>query len=386
MLLNRICIGSLFVLLSGCSYITGGSDNSEPPMKLSAIEAEKNFKQVWSTGVGVGDAGQYLQLQPLVLADKIITIDAKGLLQATNITNGALLWKKPLNAQITQGVAGNNEKIFVSTENGNILALSAKDGSQLWQQSLSKNILNNPSYDNNNLYVQTTDGTVYSLAGNDGAVHWEYKMPGPDLTLYSTSSPILWHDLLISGFANGKIVAFNKNNGTPQWDYQIAEPKGPSSIQRMIDVNSKPLIVDGVLYAVSYQGKVVALDLQNGLKKWEHELSSISDMAASKKHLYVSDTDGTVWALNRATGQVLWQQPNLHMRKLSGTNYLDDTILVGDYEGYVHGLSNEHGGFIARIKQSSGGIRVAPIVKDDIIYILDNSGKLAAYKLDKNTA
>jgi outer membrane protein assembly factor BamB len=382
-LLNRIFISSVLVLLSGCSYITGGSDNSEPPTPLSAIQAEKSFKQVWNANVGVGDAGHYLQLQPLVLSDKIITVDAKGLLQATNRENGSVLWKKHLNIRITQGVAGNNDKVFVSTDSGYILALNSKDGSQLWQQSLNKNILNNPYYDDKNVYIQTTDGTIYSLASGDGAINWDYKMTGPDLTLYSTSSPTIWRNLVIAGFSNGKIVAFNKNNGTPQWDYQVSEPKGMSSIQRMNDVSSKPLIIDEMLYAVSYQGKVIALDLQNGVKRWEHDLSSISDMVAGKKHLYVSDTEGTVWALNRATGQVLWQQPNLHMRKLSGTNYINDMILVGDYEGYLHGLSSEHGGFIARIKQSKGGIRVAPIVKDDIIYILDNSGKLAAYKLEQ---
>lgn len=383
MFLNKVST-SLFVLLllSGCNYITGGNDNSDPPMKLSVIQAEKNFKKVWSTNVGVGDAGHYLQLQPLILSDSIITVDAKGLVQATNVSSGAGLWKRSLNLPITQGVAGNDNKIFVSTDTGIILALNPKDGSQLWQYALNKNILNNPLYDDQNLYVQTTDGTLYSLASSDGKINWEYKSTGPDLTLYATSSPILWNNLIITGFANGKIAAFNKNNGTPQWDYQIAESKGPSSIQRMIDVNAKPLISDGVLYAVSYQGKVVALDLISGVKQWERELSSISDMAVSKKYLYISDTEGTVWALNRASGQVLWQQPNLHMRKLSGTNYLDDTIVVGDYDGYLHGLSSEHGGFIARIKLSSSGIRVAPIVKNGIIYILDNSGKLAAYKLD----
>ncbi len=70
------------------------------------------------------------------------------------------------------------------------------------------------------------------------------------------------------------------------------------------------------------------------------------------------------------------------MRELSGTNFLEDTIVVGDYAGYFHGLANNHGGIIARGKLGGSGIRVAPLVKNDIMYILDNSGRLAAYKLE----
>lgn len=372
--------------LSACNYITGGADNSEPPMSLSSIEAEKEFVAVWSSKVGSGNKGQYLHLKPLVLADKVMTVDAEGHLRATNASDGSLIWQKKLNTKITQGVAGSTDKIFISTDNGTILAFSTTNGEKIWQKELNKNILNNPSYDQNNLFVQATDGTLYSLSAKDGKTNWDYKTSVPDLTLYATSSPLVWKDKVITGFANGKLYAFNKYEGTPIWDYQITLPSGQSSIQRMVDISSQPIIRDGYIYAVSYQGNVVALDLDTGNLMWERKLSSISDMAVNTKYLYVSDTEGTVWALNRTSGRVLWKQPNLYMRQLSGTSFIDDTILVGDYEGYVHGLSYEHGGFIARANIGTDGIRVAPIVKNGIIYILDNSGKLAAYKLSSKTA
>lgn len=381
---KKITLGVMLasiISLPACNYITGGSDNSEPPMSLSDINAEKKFVKLWDAHVGKGAEGQYLKLTPLLLTNKIITVDSTGYLQATNAQNGAVLWKKNLNQKITQGVAGNESKIFVSSYDGNVIALAANDGKQLWQKTLDRNILNNPYVDSKYLYIQSTDGTLYSLNASSGELDWEYKMAVPDLTLYSTSSPMVWKDVVIAGFSSGKIVAFDKNTGMPRWDYQIAEAKGQSSLQRMVDINADPIIKDGYLYAVSYQGRIVALDLITGREQWQHDLSSISNMAINDKYLYVSDTEGTVWSLNKLNGRVLWKQPKLYMREISGTNFIDDTIVVGDFEGYLHGLAREHGDFIARTNLANSGIRVAPLVKNGIIYVLDNSGKLAAFKL-----
>ena len=390
MLRNKInalgCLALLGIItLSGCNYFTGGSDNSEPPMKLTSITAENSFKQLWKVNVGKGDDGKYLKLKPLLVDEKIFTVDSNGWLQARNSNDSSLIWQKKLNHKITQGVAGDKNKLFITTSIGEVLSLNALDGAELWRKNLSKNILNNPGLHSDALYVQATDGTLYSLNATTGKLNWEYKVLIPDLTLYSTSSPLVWKDTVLAGFSSGKIVAFDNKSGLPKWDHQITDAIGHSSLQRMIDVSADPIVVDNTLYAVSYQGKIIALDLANGRKIWERELSAISNITTHQSSLFVSDTDGTVWALNRSNGDILWKQDKLHMRQLSGTSYMDNTIIVGDYEGYLHGLSEKHGEFTARTKLSSGSIRVAPLIKHDIIYILDNKGNLAAYQLNKST-
>ncbi len=369
------------ISLNGCSYITGGTDNSEPPKPLVKIKPEKKFVKLWSDKVGGGDYTDNLSLTPLVLDNKIITVDARGSIQARDINTGKIIWRNKLNQKVSAGVTGSEEKIFIGLANGVLLALDTYKGAKLWEQKLDKNILNNPYFDGSNVYLQTTDGTLSSLSGSTGALNWEYKVLIPDLTLYATSSPTVWHNSVIAGFANGKIMSFNKTNGSIEWDYQVAVPVGRSSIQRMVDIIAKPEIHNGVLYAVSYQGSMVALDLNNGSELWKFNVSSIDNFTVNDDYIYISDTEGTVWALNKDNGRVSWQQPNLHMREISGTAYTDNTVLVGDYAGYFHGLADNNGSFVARTKLGASGIRVAPQVKDGIIYILDNSGRLAAYKL-----
>lgn len=368
--------------LTACNYITGGKDNSIPPSALTEIKEEMKFTKLWSVKTGKGENGQYLKLKPLLLSNSTITVDATGLLKSHDLSTGKLQWQKDFKQTINQGVSGSNDMIFISTSNGELLAIDPTDGKQIWQKKLVKNILNNPAVDQKSVYLQTSDGTLYSFNKLSGRENWNYHLPNPDLTLYTTSSPIVWKDLVIAGFASGKLIIFDKANGTPKWNYQIAQPSGNTIIKRMVDIAAEPFVMDNMLYAVTYQGKLKAIDLNTGDISWQYDMSAINNLSANSKYLYVSDAEGKVWALNRQNGRVLWKQDKLYMRDLSGSNYINNIVLVGDYAGYLHGLSTEHGGIIARTKLTNSGIRVAPQVKNGIIYVLDTSGTLAAYKLD----
>jgi len=82
---------------------------------------------------------------------------------------------------------------------------------------------------------------------------------------------------------------------------------------RKLDKSAKgrfePLVVDGVVYAASRAGEVVAIDQQTGKRKWSRKLSMplSSGVGGSDNRLYVSTSNGQIFALNAADGEVLWQ-------------------------------------------------------------------------------
>jgi outer membrane protein assembly factor BamB len=50
--------------------------------------------------------------------------------------------------------------------------------------------------------------------------------------------------------------------------------------------------------------------------------------------------------------------------------------VVGDFEGYLHGLSLEDGSLAARIKLDGGAIRVAPMELNGGLLVLTRGGEL----------
>jgi outer membrane protein assembly factor BamB len=57
-----------------------------------------------------------------------------------------------------------------------------------------------------------------------------------------------------------------------------------------------------------------------------------------------------------------------------------ESIVVGDYDGYVHWLSQEDGRQLARVRVGGDAIRLKPLVIDDIVYVLDEGGTLSALR------
>jgi outer membrane protein assembly factor BamB len=55
-------------------------------------------------------------------------------------------------------------------------------------------------------------------------------------------------------------------------------------------------------------------------------------------------------------------------------------IVVGDFDGYLHWLSQEDGRLLARTRVGSDAIRLKPLVMNDIVFVLDEGGTLSALK------
>ena len=95
----------------------------------------------------------------------------------------------------------------------------------------------------------------------------------------------------------------------------------------------------------------------------------------------MTTSSGEVLNLDTRSGSALWKQDALQYRFLSTPAKQDDTVVVGDFDGYLHWISIESGEIVARARPGKKGIRSAPVVADGIVYALDLDGSLSAYAL-----
>jgi outer membrane protein assembly factor BamB len=123
---------------------------------------------------------------------------------------------------------------------------------------------------------------------------------------------------------------------------------------------------------------VAAAAEDTGVVLWRRELSSHAGLAADWRNVYVTDSKGRVWALDPRNGSALWQQDKLLNRRVTAPAILDDYVLVGDLEGYVHWLSYEDGSFLARQRVSKAAISAAPRVSNGVAYVYADDGVLSA--------
>jgi outer membrane protein assembly factor BamB len=379
---------SLALLLSACSTMAnwtssflGGSDNSEPPAELREITDPIPLKELWSTSVGVGHDKQFVSLVPNVYEEQVFVADRKGRVLALDAETGKKNWQVKTEAAISGGPGVGSGVVLVGTSDAEVLALASDDGSLLWKVEVSSEVLSVPQVDFDKVIVQTADGNITALGLDSGEQLWIHDRSVPVLTLRGSSTPAVEGGLVVAGFANGKLVGLSAEKGFPVWEVSIAIPQGRSEIDRLVDIDGDPIIVGGVVYVTTYQGRIAVIEAQTGNQGWQRDMSSHVGLGVDFSQVYVTDDESNVWALSRSTGASEWRQDELLNRKLTAPEPVDDYVAVGDFEGYVHLLSRYDGRIVARARVDSKGIQEKPLASDGILYVYGNSGKLSAFTL-----
>lgn len=373
---------ALVSLMSGCSMFSSDDDEETKPAALVDITAEQSFDKVWSHGVGNGQGKLYYRIRPAVVGDRIYVAANNGDVEAFDRFTGKSKWDVDVDAKLTAGVGAGGGLVVVATGDGYVLGLNADSGERLWKTSVGSEVLAAPQTDGELVAVVTVDGHLKGLDAKTGTERWRYAATAPALSLRASGAPVIADGVVIAGFANGKVIAVNQENGKPLWEARAAVPKGSSEIERLIDVGADLLVSDKVLYVATYQGLLSAFDVQTGRKQWEREASSYVSLGESYSSLYLADPKGTVTAFGKSEQGVRWEQTALARRQLSGVTAWGDFVAVGDIDGYVHLMAQSDGHFVGREKVDGDGVRVQPIAVDDMLYVFGNGGKIAAYKLE----
>ncbi|MCX7074886.1 MAG: outer membrane protein assembly factor BamB [Methylococcales bacterium] len=368
--------------VSGISdYFSGGEDNAEPPAILTEIASEIEIEKLWSSSTGVGANEQTVKLAPAIYNQKIITADREGLVQARHLVTGDKVWEFETDKKLSGGVGVGTETVILGSSNAEVIALNSDTGEKRWSVKVSSEVLAIPTVEKHIVIVRTTDGTVTALNEQTGAKLWSYEHAVPPLSIRGTGTPIIVADKVIAGYDNGKLVALDLKNGKFAWETTIAIPKGRSEVERLVDLDVDPIEVNDVIYIASYRGGIAAISASDGDGMWRNEnISSYAGLSNDFRYLYLSDAKSNVWQVDQRTGGGLWQQKDLHHRRLTAPATYQNYVVVGDFEGYVHWLSSTDGRQLGRIQVTDSPIENKPVVIDDIVYIYAKDGKLVALK------
>jgi outer membrane protein assembly factor BamB len=386
----RLFLAPVFAIcLSACGAMdtVGGwfsiddDEDLRAPMELEKINQTVNIKKLWSEGVGDGQGKGFYKMRPAIGGEVIYAASAEGEVVAINRSSGKTLWEVELELSLSGGVGIYEDVLFVGTTEGNVLKLDAGSGAILWSSKLQGEVLAAPQGDGRVVVAQTYDGRLQGLDYASGEKLWTHDSNVPVLTVRGTSTPILRGGVVYAGFANGRVLAFDARTGAIKWEARVAIAQGRSEIERIVDVDGAMELIGNELYAASYQGRVVGIDVSNGRKLWQQDISSYAGVGQGFGNIYVSADEGTVTAYLRNGQGVRWEQDALGFRELSRPTPVSSYVAVADFEGVVHLLSQVDGEFVGRVKADGDGVRADMLSDGNILYVYGNSGKLTAYEI-----
>ena len=371
------------VLLSGCGTVKnmfgGGEDNTIPPTPLVEIETLAEIIKLWTKDTGKGSTKQYLKLTPSHIQGKVFVADVRGNLAAIDAISGNTLWENDADLNITGGPGSSETLTLVGSEDGDVLAYASESGEFLWQAKVSSEILAAPQEAYGVVVARTIDGKIFGLDANDGARLWVYDRTVPALTLRGTSNPVITGDVVIAGFDGGRISSIELHTGKLIWETSVSLASGRSQLERMVDIDSEPVVVGNDIYVATFQGRLASVALEDGRITWTRDISSYAGLTVDENNIYITDDQSHIWALERSTGNSVWKQENLFARRATAPATIGELVVVGDLEGYLHWMDKGNGEFVARTQFSKDPIIAPPVAVEDIVYAFSSDGTLGAY-------
>lgn len=374
--MKRLMALGAAALLAACA----AKDNVEPPRALESFPASLSVTRIWNVSVrGAGDVR--VGLQPAVGGDRVFIAGRDGHVVAIGLSDGRQAWSAALRRPLAGGPAFGDGLVVVGGSDGSVTALDANSGSVRWTAQLTGEVLAPPAVARGVVAVRTGDGGLFGLDGADGGVLWSYEQPVPSLSLRGTAGPVVAGDTVIAGFDNGRLAATHLRDGQLAWESAVAVATGRTEVERMVDVNHTPRVIGREVYAVTYQGRIAAVALETGRALWSQEFSSSSGLGAAALGIFATDQHSEVVGFDRLSGSPLWRQASLRARSLTAPTPIRDAVVVGDFDGFLHFLSQDSGELVARARIGNGAIRMAPVVAGDIVIAQTAGGSVTAYRV-----
>lgn len=347
---------------------------------LSEAPSAETLKVVWSAHP-LSKQDRFAKLLPTVSGDTIYTADHAGHVVAMSRSDGKTLWKTKVKPALTAGPALVEGSLIVATDDATVMAINAMTGKIQWESKVPSEVLASPTGQEGIVIAHAIDGSLTALDLKQGNTLWQVEQTVPSLTLHYLSAPVVVGDKVLAGFSSGKLMAFNLHTGLVEWERTITLPRGRSELQRMVDITADPLMTDDTIYVVTYQGKLAAVDIATGALNWDLEISAYQNMAMDAEHIYVTDNNYDLWAIDKYSGATRWKQNALESRYITGPCVMNNRVVVADRGGYLHMLSTDSGHLIDRY-EFNGKIFQNPVTLGRQMLVSNHRGKMAVLTLD----
>jgi outer membrane protein assembly factor BamB len=354
----------------------------DQPAKLTPFAATLRVQRIWDASVDDKKAVELrLGLGIAIDNDRVYAAGHKGDVVAFDLNKGRVQWRTRIKAPLSGGTSAAGDLVMIGSSDGRLFALNSADGKIRWQVRINGEVLAPPAISERLIALRTGDGKLRGLSPADGHELWSTQQQVPRLSLRGTARPVIAGGMVLCGFDNGKVVAVNSSDGSVQWEATVTPPHGRTELERLSDIDSAVLVAGQNVYAVGFQGRVAMLALDTGQVWWAHDLSSYRGMSMDDEALYISTAEGEVVALRARTGAEIWRQSVLLHRGLSTPANVEDALVVGDFQGYLHWLDKSSGALAARV--STGKVRISnvPVVGGNLVVAVNDRGQINAYRV-----
>ncbi|MCX7863568.1 MAG: PQQ-binding-like beta-propeller repeat protein [Novosphingobium sp.] len=353
--------------------------------------------RIWTASVAGSGKKERLAASPVIGEGKLFVMDTKGVVTAFNANTGARLWSRSFEVKgdgatsvFGGGVSYDNGRVYLTTGVGTVAALNANDGSEVWRVKPAGPLRGSPTIAFNAVYVMTQDNHIHALNAADGSPLWSESGSLEQSGVFGVAAPAAGQGTVIAGYSSGELVAYRYENGRQLWSDALARTSISTEVGSLTDVDADPIIDRGQVFALGQGGRMAAYELVSGQRIWELNLAGISTPALAGDWIFTLTDDATLLAIQRGTGKGRWKTQLQQYRKVKKNKKKGQIFWVGPVlAGNRLWLANSEGelvyanpadGSIARFGKLGSPVSLSPVVANQTLYVLEDSGRISAFR------
>jgi outer membrane protein assembly factor BamB len=363
---------------------------------LGHVTLPTTLTQAWSAQIDGGGTRARLASAPVVAGGTLFVIDTSATVHAFNAGTGARLWSVKIGdterdgqrARFGGGVSAEAGMVYAVSGLGDVVALDAATGAVRWSARPSGPLRGAPTLAFGSLFVMGQDNQLFALRASDGTIEWQEAGSVAPSGVFGVAAPAAGQGTIVAGYSSGELNAYRYENGRPLWADALARTSISVSVSTLTDIDADPVIDRGRVYAIGQGGRMAAYELVSGQRIWELNIAGISTPWLAGEWVFVVGDDARVFAIARATGKIRWigqlprwrdEEDREGQIRWTGPVLAGGRLIFVSTDGRMAQVSPADGS-IQSLTRISAGTRLPPLVANGMLYVMDESGRITAWR------
>jgi outer membrane protein assembly factor BamB len=337
-------------------------------------------------------------------------------LYALRANNGSAIWRfETLGA--VQGEPLYDaalDVVYFGSNDGALYCLHASDGHLVWRFDSGAEVARKPVLQGEVLYFANAADNLFAIERRTARRIWYvHRTPALGMEISGYAGPAFDRGSIFFAFSDGHVGAYDARDGSERWppvdlSAEAEQSQGGADALRYLDVDTTPIPDDlgpqgPVVFVASYAGGVYALDQERGVPIWKNERAiGVTDLVLwrerahmprpgspyyvpngppepAREILLASSGATGLWALDPATGRMLWRLP-VPEGGITAPVPVAGALLVGTTRYGAFLLSPLDGRPIDGVDLGTG-FSQAPAAYGSRAYLLSNAGTLVGVQV-----
>ena len=365
-----------------------------PSHAMQHVALGAALSRAWTVGIDGGGKRARLAASPVVANGTVYVIDTRAIIHAYDASNGGERWKTELGSKENEsalfggGVAFDNGRLYATNGLGDAAALDAASGKLLWKKRPGGPLRGAPTVANGNAFVVSQDNQIFALNVDTGDTAWTQAATVETAGVFGSASPAVGQGTVVAGFSSGELNAYRYENGRTVWQDALSRTSMSTSVSSLSDIDADPVIDQGRVYAVGQGGRMVAMEMVTGQRQWELNVAGISTPWVAGDWIFVVTDEAKLLCISKLNGKIRWiaqlerwrdDKPKKGPVNWVGPILAGGRLILANSEGQLVNVAADTG-TVGTVVKAGGPIFLPPVVANNTLFVLDNNGKLTAWR------